>query len=301
MRLFQASAFTSLLTFTSYLLLPVKAQRGPLLLTADELLPYQICTTNADCISGNNGVCDCANGGEEVSINKLFSDEFKDLFPPMFCTQLAPEIPCGTGAGNVCINSQCVFQECADKRGAQKCDRAQKGEERENCFQKACSGSSSAKPDVNVTETGAIEIVPIEPDKNVTDSEELKLPKAVRTSLMEKKKFITMYLKEYQYCETDEECVYANNGFCDCANGGEEVAINVNELETFEAIFDSWDPGCSKRGRTLPCGIGAGVVCGEKKLCEFKPCKNLRKVRMCQNEKNDFEREMCAREACAEE
>ena len=45
-------------------------------------------------------------------------------------------------------------------------------------------------------------------------------------------------LAKYQNCKDDAECVYAQNGSCDCNNGGMGVAINRTLLNDFRKNFD---------------------------------------------------------------
>jgi hypothetical protein len=46
-------------------------------------------------------------------------------------------------------------------------------------------------------------------------------------------------LAPYQTCSTDDDCVYAQNGSCDCNNGGMGVAINKTKAVEFAKLFES--------------------------------------------------------------
>ena len=51
---------------------------------------------------------------------------------------------------------------------------------------------------------------------------------------------------KYRTCTTDSDCIYINNGCCDCANGGEELSININQQEEFQDEFDCNDVSCTE-------------------------------------------------------
>ena len=71
----------------------------------------------------------------------------------------------------------------------------------------------------------------------------------------------------YRACEKDDDCVYVNNGCCDCANGGEDLAINKTKLEEFTKLFSCENVACTMIGAVPPCGTGT-LKCNAK-LCEF--------------------------------
>ena len=79
-------------------------------LPANTLANYQSCTSDDDCIFVNNGCCDCANGGEEATINKNYVDEFNGEFDceGIACTEVARLKPCGCGTVS-CTNRLCVY------------------------------------------------------------------------------------------------------------------------------------------------------------------------------------------------
>ena len=62
-------------------------------------------------------------------------------------------------------------------------------------------------------------------------------------------------LARYQYCGRDVDCIIVQNGCCDCAQGGEQAAINKNRLEAFEANFSCLNAECGERepARVISC------------------------------------------------
>lgn len=75
-------------------------------------------------------------------------------------------------------------------------------------------------------------------------------------------------LGRYQYCGSDRDCVAANNGCCDCANGGADVAVNRERLAAFEARFDCLYVSCSEKDTVPPCGSGI-ISCVNHKCVYF--------------------------------
>lgn len=69
-------------------------------------------------------------------------------------------------------------------------------------------------------------------------------------------------LLRYNLCVNDRDCIVANNGCCDCANGGEDVAINKNAAERFKGLFDCDRTPCTLRAAVPACGSGV-VSCIE--------------------------------------
>ncbi len=74
-------------------------------------------------------------------------------------------------------------------------------------------------------------------------------------------------LGKYQYCGSDADCIKANNGCCDCANGGKDVAVNKQHLKDFEAQFDCLHVACTMMAAVPPCGSGV-VSCVDHK-CKY--------------------------------
>lgn len=67
-------------------------------------------------------------------------------------------------------------------------------------------------------------------------------------------------LAPYQACQTDSDCVWVQNGCCDCANGGEDIAIARNQEAAFRAQFSCQGVGCTEVDREPACGTGS-VAC----------------------------------------
>lgn len=74
-------------------------------------------------------------------------------------------------------------------------------------------------------------------------------------------------LVEYRRCERDEQCTWVNNGCCDCANDGEDIAVAVDKKEAFRARFDCSDTPCTAMDIDPPCGTGKAAC--EAGLCVF--------------------------------
>ena len=60
----------------------------------------------------------------------------------------------------------------------------------------------------------------------------------------------------YRACTQDDECVYVTNGCCDCANGGEDLAIRKDRMDAFRATF-TCNQGCTEVGAIPACGSGS--------------------------------------------
>ena len=76
-------------------------------------------------------------------------------------------------------------------------------------------------------------------------------------------------LSRYQYCKSDSDCVKANNGCCDCANGGFDVAVSRERLDELKARFSCEKTLCTMLAKVPPCGTGY-VSCVSGK-CKFFP------------------------------
>ena len=71
----------------------------------------------------------------------------------------------------------------------------------------------------------------------------------------------------YRTCTQDTDCIYAQNGCCDCANGGEAIAVKMSKLVEFEALFNCEKIVCTEIAANPPCEQGT-VKC-ESRVCEF--------------------------------
>lgn len=76
-------------------------------------------------------------------------------------------------------------------------------------------------------------------------------------------------LGRYQYCGADSDCVVANNGCCDCANGGKDVAVNKERLADFQKRFDCLYAKCGDKRADPICG--SGVVSCIMHKCQYFP------------------------------
>lgn len=76
-------------------------------------------------------------------------------------------------------------------------------------------------------------------------------------------------LGRYQYCGADSDCVVANNGCCDCANGGKDVAVNKERLADFQKRFDCLYAKCGDKRADPICG--SGVVSCVMHKCQYFP------------------------------
>lgn len=75
-----------------------------------DIREYQGCSSDSDCVVAVNGCCDCANGGQDVAVNKGRMTDFRLRFncENIVCTQLATEPPCGSGVVT-CVSHQCRY------------------------------------------------------------------------------------------------------------------------------------------------------------------------------------------------
>ena len=76
-------------------------------------------------------------------------------------------------------------------------------------------------------------------------------------------------LAPYQGCSADADCVYAQNGVCDCGNGGAATAVNKSMLAKFNSSFDTRDVSCTLLVKIPPCESGTAAC--KAGLCEFTP------------------------------
>ncbi len=74
-------------------------------------------------------------------------------------------------------------------------------------------------------------------------------------------------LAPFQVCSEDSDCKFVTNGCCDCANGGDEIAINSSQEADFNSMFDCSSTSCTEMARTPPCGCGTVSCVG--RLCTY--------------------------------
>jgi hypothetical protein len=76
--------------------------------------------------------------------------------------------------------------------------------------------------------------------------------------------------RKFRSCAQDADCVYVQNGCCDCVNGGGELAVNRGKVQAFRAEFICTEKTpCSMVDRIPACGSGA-AICSQG-LCVYKP------------------------------
>lgn len=71
----------------------------------------------------------------------------------------------------------------------------------------------------------------------------------------------------YRSCTVDLDCIYTTNGCCDCANGGQNIAVNIDRLSEFRALFDGKMTACTEMAMDPPCG--SGTVSCNNGVCEY--------------------------------
>lgn len=74
-------------------------------------------------------------------------------------------------------------------------------------------------------------------------------------------------LDEYRRCVRDDQCTWINNGCCDCANGGEDIAVALDKAKAFRARFDCANTPCTAMDIEPPCGTGEATC--KAGLCVF--------------------------------
>ncbi|MBP9837724.1 MAG: hypothetical protein KBC84_03330, partial [Proteobacteria bacterium] len=78
-------------------------------------------------------------------------------------------------------------------------------------------------------------------------------------------------LGRYQYCGVDKDCIVVNNGCCDCANGGVDVAINRERQAAFNERFNCMGVSCGRK--TIDPICGSGLISCVNHKCVFYPPK----------------------------
>lgn len=75
--------------------------------------------------------------------------------------------------------------------------------------------------------------------------------------------------REFQACAADDDCIYVQNGCCDCANGGADLAINKKFEKAFLAKRKCSEKfPCTLMGMIPACGSGK-VSCTDG-MCAYK-------------------------------
>ena len=72
---------------------------------------------------------------------------------------------------------------------------------------------------------------------------------------------------KYRNCTSDLDCIYAQNGCCDCANGGADIAVNLNKLAEFRENFHCENIACTMIAAIPACGSGTSSC--KSSLCEY--------------------------------
>lgn len=85
-------------------------------------------------------------------------------------------------------------------------------------------------------------------------------------------------VRAFQSCHTDEECVAATNGCCDCANGGTDIAIRKDSQGAFEAQKNCGEVMCTAMARLVPCRSGK-VSCRDS-VCQYTEPEQGRPTRL---------------------
>lgn len=80
-------------------------------------------------------------------------------------------------------------------------------------------------------------------------------------------------LKEYQACDHTSDCVRVNNGCCDCANGGDTVAIHRKYEKEFRDRFPCAGVACTQKSGDC---VFQEPVCADN-LCKLKAQKKQRR------------------------
>ncbi|MEI6093373.1 MAG: hypothetical protein WCQ47_06795 [bacterium] len=72
---------------------------------------------------------------------------------------------------------------------------------------------------------------------------------------------------KYRTCNTDADCIVAENGCCDCANGGADISVNVDKLPEFRQNFSCKNVMCTEKAAVPACG--SGTISCKANLCEY--------------------------------
>lgn len=71
--------------------------------------------------------------------------------------------------------------------------------------------------------------------------------------------------RKYRACAVDADCVLALNGCCDCANGGQDIAVRRDQAAAFEARFH-----CTGECNEMAGDCRQGTVRCEDQLCTYR-------------------------------
>jgi hypothetical protein len=84
-------------------------------------------------------------------------------------------------------------------------------------------------------------------------------------------------LVRFQFCGSDNDCMVAINGCCDCANGGETVAVSKDRFDEFKSHFDCAGVPCGMKEAVPACD--RGVVTCVRGRCRYVSPEEFRRLR----------------------
>ena len=264
---------------------------SPIPLTEQEMLSYRACDNDTDCVFVNNGCCDCANGGKEAAINKNFVDEFNGQFAceDISCTAMARIPACGSGSVS-CLENKCEYIPLAvsplpeeEMLGYRDCDN------NADCVfvNNGCCDCANGGKEAAINKNFVDEFNGRFACEGIPCTEMARTPKcgSGSVSCLEGKCEYSMTtssplseddLRAYSgSCNSADDCMFVNNGCCDCANGGKEAAINKAYIDAFTARFDCSDVMCTMRARVnQPCGCGTVDCVNGSCIYSMDGCNN---------------------------
>jgi len=74
--------------------------------------------------------------------------------------------------------------------------------------------------------------------------------------------------RAFRACVADSDCVYVQNGCCDCVNGGEATAVHRDRVQAFKAKLDCSHAECTARGAIPGCDEGTATC--KAGLCDYE-------------------------------
>ncbi len=119
----------------------------------------------------------------------------------------------------------------------------------------ACSGAREGVEEIPTVDAGQLEAAKTEAEAELAREWFNSQPLADEET------------RDYRGCEADDDCVYVNNGCCDCVNGGRDLAIHRDRVEEFRALFQC-SGRCTMVGQLVPCG--SGKVSCQHGLCVYE-------------------------------